>query len=638
MTAVLLASVCALWGLAAAQEPDESNAGKLGVYERTLTGLASPSALLGDASGALYVAQSDRDRVDVFTADGTLARSIGARGSGDGQLLDPRGLTASGARLFVADSGNHRVVEFDAHGVFVRAFGGYGGEPGRFRDPHGLAASADALYVCDTGNDRVQKLTLDGHPLAQVGARGFGEAQFVRPSDVAVDGDGNVYVTDTGNHRLEKFDRDLRFVKAWGDFGPHPGFFAQPEGLECFEGLLYVVDSDNHRVQVFDTDGARLREWGLHALRPREGEGRLHYPTAIAVTRDGHGAHAAVAEPFEDRVQLFRAAQAGEEIPVFNPAERTVAAHFGPHLDIAGDVLALCEPSAPSLLLYDIEHDVVPWEPIQLTRLANWGRKFGAFLNPTDVAVDWAAKLVYVADADAGTLASFRFAHDQTSALAYDPFLTRLVRSLDFDELHRLGGDRAPFAIRPTAIELGPSGEIWVLDALQRTLFAFTPEFELTRHVTDTTLLRPVDFVFDPRSSSIAVVDELAGEVRMVTRPDREGGRGAAERFGALVRPRAIATDGAGLFCVSDSATASIHVFQRQDGNSPTELRTFGSEGLGPVQFHKPRGLEIDAARRLWVLDWGNHRGQVLGLDGSFVTAFGSRLFARGATKPGSDK
>ncbi len=501
--------------------------------------------------------------------------------------------------------------------------------PARFRDPHGLVACHDGLLVADRGSHRVAKLSIGGQPLAQVGSRGTGEGQFIRPTDVAVDRNGFVYVVDTGNHRVQKFDAELKFVKSWGAFGPHPGFFAFPEGIDCFEDRLYVVDTDNHRVQVFDLEGALLYEWGLHALAPREGEGKLHYPRDVAVARSPEGLVALVTEPFEDRFQVFRETKVGEELPKPVIPDRVIAAHFGPHLDIAEDLVAMFEPGAPSLLLYDIEHHVQPWEPIQVSRMAAWGRKIGQFRCPTDVAIDAKRRAVYVADADSGVLASYRFAHTRESPLEYNPFEFKLVRSLDFDAQRELVTPQRKYAIQPEALELHSSGELYVLDALQNAVFVFTPQFELARTLElaefgGAKSLRLTDLAFSPDGQRLYVVDELSGDLCIVELRSLEALRGA--RVASVVqRPGGVAVSPSGEVFVSDLAT---HTIARLDANG-ARIASFGAPGIGRVQFHKPRGLDFDEQGRLWVVDWGNHRGQVLTPDGEFIAAFGSRLFTK---------
>ncbi len=101
------------------------------------------------------------------------------------------------------------------------------------------------------------------------GAPGTGAGEFDRPRDVAVGPDGFVYVTDTFNHRIQKFDRDGRFVLEWGGFGMVEGGDAalgrlnEPWGLTVSDdGFVYVADTWNHRVQKFTLTGQPVAVWG----------------------------------------------------------------------------------------------------------------------------------------------------------------------------------------------------------------------------------------------------------------------------------------------------------------------------------------------------------------------------------------
>jgi len=564
---------------------------------------------------------------------------------------------------YVADSALRElltVLDWDSPTTELLSHG-YASDTGRLRNPQGLAAAPDALYVADQGAHRVQKFSSSGSPLAQVGSRGTAEGQFIRPTDVAVDSAGFVYVVDTGNHRVQKFDGDLHFVKSWGAFGPHPGFFAFPEGIDCFENTLYVVDTDNHRVQVFDLDGGLKYEWGLHALLPREGGGKLHYPADVSVARTPDGLVAVVTEPFEDRFQVFRETKPGEGLPPRVIPDRTIAAHFGPRLDIAEDLAVLFEPGAPSILMYDLEHEVEPWEPVQTCRLSNWGARIGQFRCPTDVAIDSKRRVVYVADADTGRLASYRYAHTRETPLQYNPFEFQLVQSLDLAEHRRLATPEREFEIEPDALELHPSGDVYVLDSLQNEVFVFSPRLELRRTLSFGAAATPpsrfVDLAFSPDGATLYVLDEtwariVVADIREAASPEERlasprvpwfavsrssfvpGSKqvvvsdptwldGAPRREPG--RPGGLAVAPNGDLYVSDTTTDSIRRFS----SNFTPLAEFGAPGIGRVEFHKPRGLDFDEQGRLYVVDWGNHRVQVLTPEGEFIAAFGSRLFTK---------
>ena len=87
------------------------------------------------------------------------------------------------------------------------------------------------VYVVDTTNNRVQKFDASGNFVNTWGSPGTGNGQFDIPSGIAVDNSGNVYVADTANNRVQKFDASGNFVTKWGSFGTGNGQFNVPSGI-----------------------------------------------------------------------------------------------------------------------------------------------------------------------------------------------------------------------------------------------------------------------------------------------------------------------------------------------------------------------------------------------------------------------
>lgn len=198
---------------------------------------------------------------------------IGQQGTGPGQFDRPKdvALDADG-NIYVSDIGNHRILVFTSEGEFLREWGSQGNGPGQFNEPWGLAVDSERgfVYVADTWNHRIQKFDLEGKFLTQWGsfvdtggqASGF-ESQFWGPRDIAIDAEGNVYVTDTGNKRIQKFDPDGRFLAQWGGVGANPGQFNEPVGIVISPstGDIFIADTWNRRVQRFDKDFRPLKQW-----------------------------------------------------------------------------------------------------------------------------------------------------------------------------------------------------------------------------------------------------------------------------------------------------------------------------------------------------------------------------------------
>jgi DNA-binding beta-propeller fold protein YncE len=199
-------------------------------------------------------------------------RAIGSRGSGTGQFTAPRAIAIGDDGLwYVADSGNQRIQVLDGEGNVVRMWGSSGTGAGQFQEPWGIAVNQQLgrVYVSDTWNHRVQVFDLEGNYLSAWGyfADTKGQADrdpggFWGPRDVVVDADGNVYVADTGNKRIQKFTADGTFLVQWGGAGVIPGRFDEPTSLDIGPGgVIYVADVWNRRVQSFSADLTPLAQW-----------------------------------------------------------------------------------------------------------------------------------------------------------------------------------------------------------------------------------------------------------------------------------------------------------------------------------------------------------------------------------------
>jgi len=218
----------------------------------------------------------------------------GSKGAGPGQFVNPRGLTVGpDGNIYVADSGNNRVVVLDSTGKFLRTFGTEGNAPGQFKGPWGISVDKQGnVYVADTWNHRIEKFDANGKfvkawgGFADTGGKATGQpGLFWGPRSIAMDADGNLYVTDTGNKRIQKFDRDGNFLGQWGGFGIEKGQFNEPVGIAISSqtGDIFVADTWNHRVQRFDKDFNFIAEWPVHGW---EGESVNNKPYIAVDSHD----------------------------------------------------------------------------------------------------------------------------------------------------------------------------------------------------------------------------------------------------------------------------------------------------------------------------------------------------------------
>jgi sugar lactone lactonase YvrE len=256
-----------------------------------------------DPAGNVYVAELSNypTHIDVHAPDGTLLASWGKDGSDASSVTGPYYIAAdANGHLFVAEWTIHNVSqfplqEFTTSGSFIAGVGYYSSSPssapGAITGVGGVAVGPDGrIYVTDEGNPRTQVFANDrtflfqwpsqgnsiaidafghafeveeggvvrkydtnsGAELTRWGSYGSGPGQFNSPQGVAVDSAGNVYVTDTYNHRVEVFDNNGAFLMQWGDYGIAPGQFYRPMGIGVGpDGKIYVGDTWNGRVQIF---------------------------------------------------------------------------------------------------------------------------------------------------------------------------------------------------------------------------------------------------------------------------------------------------------------------------------------------------------------------------------------------------
>ena len=132
-----------------------------------------------------------------------------------------------------------------------------------FRDPSGITVDDNGnIYVVERGNNRVQKLAPDGRPLAQWG----GSGQLNGPLGLALDTQGNVYVADPGNNRIQKFSSSGQSLQQWGVYGNGTGQFTSPSGIAIDDqGNMYVVDQSNERIQKLAPNGRTAARSGAPA-------------------------------------------------------------------------------------------------------------------------------------------------------------------------------------------------------------------------------------------------------------------------------------------------------------------------------------------------------------------------------------
>ena len=200
---------------------------------------------------------------------------------GGGRAKDPINVTAAAdGSVYVADGGRNQVLVFGPDESFVAAFG----TKDQFR-PAAVAVAGDELFVADIAAHEIEVLDRrTGAVLRHFGGPGKDAGQLFYPTNLAVGPDGDLYVTETGNFRVQRFHPDGKSVATYGQLGDVPGTFSRPKGIGVDpQGRLYVADAAFENVQLFDSTGRLLLFFGGPGAEP----GNLYLPAGMDVSTRG---------------------------------------------------------------------------------------------------------------------------------------------------------------------------------------------------------------------------------------------------------------------------------------------------------------------------------------------------------------
>ena len=583
-----------------------------------------------DSAGNLYVTDTNSNRVLKLDPDGALIDQWGQFGGNPGQFFAPEGIAVDSAdNVYVAELNSNRVQEFDSDGNFIKMWGkdvdfttgadlctatsgdvctaGQAGTgAGEFNGVIGIAIdSADNIYTAEGQNRRIQKFdsnagftlmwgkgvdtttpgnvctAASGH-VCGAGASGAGNGEFATPQGLAVDSANNVYATEAGNDRVQKFQSDGTFVTKWGGSGTAESQFNNPAGVTVdASDNVYVVDIFGNRVQKFNSSGSFLRMWGwgvdtgasafevctssCQAGSSGAGNGQFNIPNGVTATPSG----IYVDDINNGRVQRFTAAGAFV-------GTSGVPGNGGPYqfpFDVATD-------SGGNVYTSDAAVRVHKFNALGATMDAwgNSGTLGGQFSTPTGIAVDDAG-FVYVVDRDNNRIE--KFDSDGDFVLTWGKDVNQaggdVCTASDTCQAGTSGSADGQFNI-PSGLAVDSAGNVYVADALNDRIQKF--------------------------SSSGTFIDKW-------------GTHGSAN--GQFDLPIDVATDSLGEVYVTDSSNNRVQRFT----STGTFLGKWGSAGSAPGQFQSPSRLAIDSQRNVYVSDTGNDRIQVFRPTGAFVKQWG---------------
>ncbi|MFL5832946.1 MAG: hypothetical protein ACJ76B_03065 [Solirubrobacterales bacterium] len=312
-----------------------------------------PADVALDGKGNVWALDKGNNRLEKFNEKGEFVQAVGAKGGAAGQLNGPSALAIDpSGNLWVADSANNRIVEFNEKGEFVLAFGrdvnktkvdaaaseaernfctaasgnicqaGIVGTTGtQLNAPQGIASTTGGnIWVADTGNSRLKKYNpTTGALFNNIGGEGSGSGQVKNPTAIDVAADNSLWVADSGNNRIEVFNSAPSFLRQFGSEGSGDGQFKRPAAIDVdTAGNLWVGDQNNSRIQQFNSSGEFVSKFG----NPES----FRFSGAMGLVADGKGS-LWVTDTDHNRLQR-RSVPIGPGIP--GGADVGVAPYFDP--------------------------------------------------------------------------------------------------------------------------------------------------------------------------------------------------------------------------------------------------------------------------------------------------------------------
>ena len=300
--------------------------------------LSKPEGVTTDSLGNVWVSDTGHNRIVEFSPTGAFIQAFGSYGTGNGQFNEPTGIAISEGSLFVVDAGNDRVEQFSFAGTYMGQFASKGSGPGQLKEPAAIAANVTSgnLYISDYGNKRVEEFSPAGkfltewslwgetHELysptgiaigaagklyiadvwaakisewlppeaggaklsyaSEFGSKGTGNGQFYWAAGSAIDGQGNIWVTDETNDRVQKFSPTGSFSATYGKEGAGEVQFKGPAGVDINQstGNVYIADTANNRIQELSSTGTYVRAFGT------SGSGLLKHPDGVKIDSSGN--------------------------------------------------------------------------------------------------------------------------------------------------------------------------------------------------------------------------------------------------------------------------------------------------------------------------------------------------------------
>ena len=271
-----------------------------GTHVKNIDGVKYPRHIAFASTGEMVVCGWDANCVTVFDSYCRPLQSFGSTRSEDARLIKPKGVAISSNNTVFITS-NHCVKKFTLDGQFIASVGSQGSGTLQFNIPCAVAYkhTSNRIYVCDTHNHRVAIFDHDLTFQNSFGCKGIDTTQLGRPESIAIDSEGNVFVADYGNNRVQVFDENGDYLSSITQTIPGQQLQGPHSVSVGPDDCVYVVEHDANRVSVFDGRGTFVKSFGKAGKK----DGEFNKPYAVTARDDGY---VYVSDTGNRRVQVFK--------------------------------------------------------------------------------------------------------------------------------------------------------------------------------------------------------------------------------------------------------------------------------------------------------------------------------------------
>lgn len=545
-----------------------------------------------DAKGDLWVADTEDNRIEEFSSSGEYITAFGSPGTSPGQLLNPQGVAIDTAgHVWVADTGNNRIQEFTSTGTYMRSILSF--------------ASLTAEFKSCLGTEEEKNLSSCEATVTNKWEAGSTHGLFKEPDDISTDNSGDIYVTDTGNSRVQEGRASQEFKNQFGTEGTGNGQLKTPHAATPdAKGDVWVADTGNARLEEFGPTGAYI-------LSKEQSPFTGTTVTGVAIDSEGHiwisGKLVSYVKGVFGYRDLSEYSSEGNLVNEFGEEGATDGKFKEPMAVAAGASGLVWIADTGNARIQEVSSTgayVRQCDYIETGTLR--------FAAPASIALD-ASQNIWIADTGNNRL-------QETSATG------KFVRAIGSE-----GQGNAQFK-KPAGVTVDSAGHIWVADTGNNRVQELTSEGGFIRALTTTVngelLTEPTAVV--SYGERLYVLSHGAYAVQVYTTGglyiQQFGRKGSGE--GEIESAQGIAVDKAGNVWVADTGNDRVQEFS----STGSPMAQYGGTGTGPGELKKPDGIQVDTVGNVWIADTGNNRVQELSAAGAYLQQFGGHLHMKEPT------